>query len=334
MKVCLVTLAQVETADLMLARSKLSTAHEMVADRGHADVIILMGADARQPGLILDSREYREYADKCAVYTEEDSYLPLFPGVYCSAEVDESTRTGRVFNFSYMGRNGRHANPFVRDIAVCQDSHVIEKKYLFSFQGGSTSFVRKRLFRINFNRSDVLIENTSSFLNWDNSQADRSDRQRRYADILAASDFVLCPRGAGAGSIRLFEVMGAGVAPVLISDKYALPPGIDWDTFLVRCSERDIARLPHILEPLRGSAAERGRLAAAAYKKHFEGVREFDRIVELAAASLHHAEPTESWHRARHAQMIRRFRWRLGARETLRRMALRVLSLLRIDYRG
>ena len=330
MKVCLVILAQVETADLMLARSKLSVAHVMVSDPGHADVILLMGADARQPHLVLNSREYREYPDRCAVYTEEDSYLPLFPGVYCSAEVDQSTRCGRVFNFSYMGRNGRHANPYVHDIGA----KFAEKKYLFTFQGGSTSFVRKRLFRTNFHRSDVLIENTSSFLNWDNSQSDRSERQRRYADVMAASDFVLCPRGAGAGSIRLFEVMGAGIAPVLISDNYAMPPGIDWDSFLIRCRERDIARLPEMLDALRSSAAERGRLALAAYKEHFEDLREFDRIIELAAATLHHAEPAESWYRTRHAQMIRRFRLRLSARETLRRMALWVLSPLRINYRG
>lgn len=334
MKVCLVILAQVETADLMLARSKLSIAHEVVSDPGQADVILLMGADARQPGLVLNSGEYHEYPDKCAVYTEEDSYLPLFPGVYCSAEDDQSSRSGRVYNFSYIGRNGRHTNPFLHDIAALQQNSFIEKKYLFSFQGGSTSLVRKRLFRINFNRSDVFIENTSSFLNWDNSQTDRSARQRRYAEIMASSDFVLCPRGAGAGSIRLFEVMGAGVAPVLISDKYALPPGIDWDSFLVRCRERDIAQLPKMLDAVRSSAAERGRLAAAAYKEHFEGVREYDRIIELAAASLHHAGPAESWYRARHAQMIRRFRLRLAAREMLRRVAQRVLHLLRIDYRG
>jgi hypothetical protein len=318
----------------MLDRSTLSTEHEVVSDPGEADVIILMGADARQPGLVLNSREYQEYPDKCSVYTEEDSYLPLLPGVYCSAVGDRSTRSGRVYNFSYMGRNGRHANPFVHEILAPRCSAVIEKKYLFSFQGGSTSFIRKKLFRINFNRSDVIVENTSSFLNWDNSQADRSERQQRYADILGASDFVLCPRGAGAGSIRLFEVMGAGVAPVLISDKYALPPGIDWDSFLVRCRERDIAQLPNILDTIRSSAAERGRLAAAAYKEHFEGVREFDRIIELASATLQHAGPAESWYRARHAQMIRRFRLRLAARETLRRIAIWILSLLRINYRG
>jgi len=334
MKVCLVILAQVETAELMLARSNVSAVHEVVSDPGRADVIILMGADARQPHLVFNSREYHEYPDRCAVYTEEDSYLPLFPGVYCSAEVDQSTRSGRVYNFSYMGRNGRHANPFIHDIAAPNDNSVIRNRYLFSFQGGSTSFIRKRLFRLNFNRSDVLIENTSSFLNWDNSQTDRSEKQRRYAEIMAASDFVLCPRGAGSGSIRLFEVMAASVAPVLISDKYALPPGIDWDSFLVRCRERDIARLPNILDTLRSSAAERGRLAAAAYKEHFEGVRGFDRIIELAAASLHHAAPAESWYRARHAQMIRWFRLRLAVREVLRRIAIWILSLFRVNYRG
>jgi len=75
-----------------------------------------------------------------------------------------------------------------------------EKRYLFTFQGGSTSILRKRIYNLKFNRSDVLIENTSAYWHWDNSQPGRLERQRRYAETLAASHFVLCPRGTGAGS--------------------------------------------------------------------------------------------------------------------------------------
>lgn len=165
------------------------------------------------------------------------------------------------------------------------------KRYLFTFQGGSTSILRKRLYNLKFNRADVLIENTSACWHWDNTQSDRDDRQRRYAETLAASHFVLCPRGAGVGRSRLFEVMAAGVAPVLLSDNYALMPGPAWGTFLIQVRERDIARLPEILEPYFESAAERGRLARQALDGYFSVECEFDRFVELVARSLRHAGP-------------------------------------------
>ena len=74
------------------------------------------------------------------------------------------------------------------------------------------------------------------------------------------------------------------MAPVLVSDAYALTPGPAWEQFLIRVPERDIARLPAILEPRLDSAAERGRLAREAFDEFFSIDREFDRIIELAAA--------------------------------------------------
>ena len=205
-----------------------------------------------------------------------------------------------------------------------------EKRYFFTFQGGSTSILRKRIYNLKFNRSDVLIENTSAYWHWDNSQPDRLERQRRYAETLAASHFVLCPRGAGVGSYRFFEVMAAGVAPVLLSDDYALTPGPAWDTFLIQVRERDIAKLPEILEPYLESAAERGRLARQAFDEYFSIEREFDRIVELAALSLRHAPPPEKHFRKRQAAMIRRFEWKRNARAALRAAVLKVMKALRL----
>jgi hypothetical protein len=141
---------------------------------------------------------------------------------------------------------------------------------------------------------------------------------------------VLCPRGAGAGSNRFFEVMAAGVAPVLLSDNYALPPGPAWDTFLIQVRERDIAKLPEILEPYLESAAERGRLARQAFDEYFSIERGFDRIVELAALSLRHAPPTEEHFRKRQAVMIRRFELWCKTRTALRALVLKVLRALHL----
>jgi hypothetical protein len=129
----------------------------VVEKAAEADLIVLMGSFGGDPQLLLQHPDYVAFPDKCAVYTEDDNYLPLAPEVYCSAEVDSSSRAGRTFSYVYISRNGRYTNPFVAN------AEAVEKKYLFTFQGGSTSLLRKRLFNIQFNRPDVLIENTSTY---------------------------------------------------------------------------------------------------------------------------------------------------------------------------
>jgi hypothetical protein len=333
MRVHLAVISEADKAwiPMLENRAMQSRQHKIVPDAGSAGLILLLGPFALMPERLIAHELYKAFPERCAVYTEEDHYLPLLPGIYCSARKDEHTRIGRVFSYTYLSRNGRHHNPFLAEVAGATPvtpSH--RKRYLFTFQGGSTSLVRKKLFNLRFHRDDVLIENTSAFHNWDEAQPDRRERQHRYAETLAASHFVLCPRGAGPGSIRFFEVMAAGVAPVLIADDYELPPGPRWDEFLVRVPEREIAGLPAILEPLVPGAAERGRAAQKAFFEFFSVEREFDSIVGLAARALHHAGPPEPEFRKRQPAMIRRAERRRKARSFLRNAVLRSLEALRL----
>jgi len=318
---------------LMMSRAVSSGNHELVDSADCANLVLMLGSFGLDPELLLDNAAYKQFPEKCAVYTEDDNYLPLAPGVYCSATDDRSTRAGRVFSFTYVSRNGRYQNPYLSEPNNEEWARVeasTPKRYLCSFQGGSTSILRKRMFNLRFNRPDVLIENTSSYYHWDDSQPDRQDRQRRYAEVLAGSHFVLCPRGAGVGSIRFFETMAAGVAPVLISDGYVLPPGPDWGSFLIRIPERDIAKLPAILEPLLSEAGTRGKLARRAFDEYFSMTHEFDSIVDLAAKALQHGGPPESAFRREQPAMIRRRRWKSSIRNAARGAALTALKLLRL----
>jgi hypothetical protein len=308
-----------------------SKSHEIVTDASAADVILIFGVAAREPQRLQESELYKAFPERCAIYAEDDDCLPLIPGVHTNAPISQHTRIGRIFNYAHISRNGKLQNPFLEEAtSPVPIGMKAEKRYLFTFQGGSTSIVRKRLYNLKFNRSDVLIENTSAYWHWDNSQPGRAERQHRFAETLAASNFVLCPRGAGVGSSRFFEVMAAGVAPVLLSDDYALTPGPAWGSFLIQVRERDIAKLPEILEPYLDGAAERGRLARQAFDEYFSIEREFDRIVELAAQSLRHAPPPEEHFRERQAAMIRRFEWKRKARAALRSAALKTLKALRM----
>jgi hypothetical protein len=331
MKIHLTFSHEDELLQLLEERAALSKEHELAPDPGKADLILLVGNFGSHPHGLLDHPAYKAFPDRCAVYTEDDYYLPLVPGVYCSAHWDKHARVGRTFSYSYVSRNGKYQNRYLAETShEAAKMAAPEKRYLFTFRGGSTSLLRKRLFNMKFDPSNVLIENTSKYYHWDDSQPDRQDRQLAYAETLAASNFVLCPRGAGSGTIRFFEVMAAGIAPVLLSDDYVLPPGPAWDTFLLRFPERDIAKLPELLEPHLASALERGQLARAAYVEFFSIEREFDRVVELASRSLRHGPPAEEQFRKQQAAIIRRVELKRRMHTALRAAALKSMKLLHL----
>ena len=321
-KVLLSPVGGSELETLLPERARCS-GHLLTDDPAAADLILLYGSFGLEPALLLDHPLYRAHPGKCAVYTEDDYYLPLAPGVYCSAETDDSSRVGRTAAYSYVCASGRCTNPYVAPGGGA-------KEFLFSFLGGSTSLLRKRLFKLAFNRSDVLIENTSAYHHWTFNEPGHELQQQRYARTLGASHFVLCPRGAGAGSMRLFEVMQAGVAPVLIADRYALPPGVPWERFLLRVAEKDIGRLPEIIAPYLESSAERGRLAREAWLAHFAPEKEFDAIVNACAAALRHGPPEEAVFRRQQARLIARAERRRKLRGLAREAVLRAMRLLGI----
>ncbi len=100
------------------------------------------------------------------------------------------------------------------------------------------------------------------------------------------SSFVLCPRGRGCGSIRLFEVMESGRVPVIISDDWVPPGGIDWDSFSIRVAEKDIDQLDEILREHLPRMIEMEITARRVWEEHFSIKSAFDyvgdELVEIA----------------------------------------------------
>lgn len=69
--------------------------------------------------------------------------------------------------------------------------------------------------------------------------------QLEYLNNMLESDYVLCPRGFGNFSYRLYESLACGRIPVLIDTDCVLPFDslIDWDAYCIRVPEREVRRI-------------------------------------------------------------------------------------------
>ena len=206
----------------------------------------------------------RRFRSKCLCVSETD--IPAFglPGLY-AANIASFLTAGRTETVSYFVSQHATGNAAVRRL----QGQAVEKRYLYSFLGGSHSWPRKRLFRMP-RPDDVIVEPTHGYVHWDPEAPDlaeaRARSQARYAEILAASKFALCPRGCGLSSFRLFESMSLGVAPVIIADGWRPISGLDW-SFALFVPEARIPRLDAIVRAHEPEWAERGALARAAYER-------------------------------------------------------------------
>lgn len=102
--------------------------------------------------------------------------------------------------------------------------------------------------------------------------------RERFCKQIARSKFVLCPRGVGCSSYRLFEVMSAGRIPVIISDEWVKPPGPRWDRFSVRVAEREVTKIPDLLRELAPDVPRLMREASAAYAEFYSSRRLFSHL--------------------------------------------------------
>lgn len=140
-----------------------------------------------------------------------------------------------------------------------KDFLEVERKYLYSFRGGSNTYymsdIRKRIFQME-KKSDILIENSEGWhfekTVYGGEQNKNGTYQKRedvgsYNQILLNSRYSLCPSGSGPNSIRFWESLACGSIPVLLSDKLDLPLGVNWDEAIVRVKEENIGNLDLIL---------------------------------------------------------------------------------------
>jgi hypothetical protein len=209
--------------------------HRLSADPGAVDVVLFTDLHLLPHDIGLRTLRrhelYRRYPEKCFVYDERDHPWSNLPGLYVSMPRQTLDDRRQVASAYYVLNR-----PEVPEVALPQ--------HLFSFLGSRSHPLRSKVLDLHHPRA--VIEDTTGFVFY--AAASDDQRRERYAAVLADSKFVLCPRGAGTASIRLFETLAAGRVPVILSDGWVPPPGPDWDAISVRWPEDDLDGLPAHLE--------------------------------------------------------------------------------------
>lgn len=263
-----------------LSQNDVLKNHKVVNDPDFADLIIFVES---HPGCdpyffeVVKSSVYKKYNDKCYLYHDSDISLTFLPTVSPSIESKEFIR---FFHepFSYIAQT--ETNPYIKYNVIS-----IEKSYLFSFIGASrTNLIRKQILDLTFD--DCYLLDTSDKNSWEISEEDREVYFEKYANICYKSKFILCPRGIGPNSYRLYESLKMGIAPVIISDEWIPQDGPNWKEFSILVKEKDINNIPEILKGRENMHLEMGKLARKAWEDYFSEDKQLHYLIE-ACSRLH-----------------------------------------------
>lgn len=243
---------------LEFARLDRVKVHTLTANPAEADVILFIENSRYHAdpffGALKNHPLVKKYPGKVFMYNPHDRPWYILPGLYMCMPQKRF-----VVGCMAAGPYIEIINPYI----TCDFAN--EPKYLFSFYGATTSApVRQQVAKLQHPRGNIIISNRDMYV------ADRpKNLQLHYAELLTDSKFVLCPRGAGPSSIRLFETLRAGRVPVIISDELVCPAGVDWTKFAVFVPESRVSEIPRILEQEELHWAVKAKAARQVWEENF-----------------------------------------------------------------
>jgi len=263
-----------EPIESFLRLASYGNRHRLTANINEADAILFV-ENSRYHEDPFFSRLKRnplvhKHRERCFMYNEHDRPWCLLPGLYCSMP-------RRWFN-----NTRQRATRYIRLLNPVDTSPSDKPDVLFSFLGNSQIPLRRQLLRLKNPRA--IIEDTSSFNAF--FAKEHTTNHARYADILRRSKFVLCPRGSGTSSIRLFETLRAGRVPIIIADQWVAPDGPNWSNCSLRVREGDIAEIAQIASGMEPRWSEMASAARQVWNDWFSDEVLFDRIGDALTAIL------------------------------------------------
>lgn len=253
----------------------------LVERRQDADVIVYPvppWRDAEAPEPLRRFRP-RELA-RCFVFSQADEPVAWAPGMYASLPRSQA-RPGMTGGF-YVAPNHRGTDRLTDELEAARE---LEPDLLWSFVGtGGNAPVRQRLLELD--DPEALVRDTQRFsdeVRWRAAgDSERRAAHAEYATAIGRSTFVICPRGRGPGSMRLFEAMQAGRCPVIMADDWLPPPFVDWEECSLRVPENRVEELSAVLHAHSADAREFGRTARRVWEEHFSPERQLTTLCRVA----------------------------------------------------
>ena len=277
---------------------------EFVGHASDADLVIVFEAFSHK------SIHYRaqleadwfvnNYLDRLFTINFDDTTCGFLPGCYTSL-----TRSNFDPRFH---RACSYPKTYNQMTAAHYGSTVDEAKLLFSFTGSLLSHpIRRRLhslFSMKSSEFSVTAVNTQF-------HAHSELQKEQYVLEILDSKFALCPRGWSPSTYRLFEVMSLGRCPVIISDGWVAPDGIDWDSCSIRIEERHISSMPLVLRARAHEAKQLGKAARYMWEGNFSDESKYLGYwnkIQSIRSELHfaHKKHTQRW---RSEQFLRANEW-------------------------
>lgn len=308
------------TVDLLrqLAEETRPSVHQLTEDPLDADLILLSEAhlfEAHLPGEVMlpDLRRhpvFRDQPEKCLVYDERDKTWCYWPGLYVSmpaARFDRRVQRAWAYIHTEEKRFQRSA--------AGQGAPGPEPDLLFSFVGSPSHPLREKVLTLRHPRA--VVERVDNFMFWDTASPRFSERRQHFAEVVARSKFILCPRGRGTSSVRVFETLAAGRVPVIISDQWVPPDGPDWPSFSLTVAESQVGQLPELLERAEPGFDTMAARCLAEYQNWFSRESRFNRMVEQLV-ELQASPAVQRWRRR--PQAAHREYWYAALRYELVRM--------------
>jgi hypothetical protein len=231
-------------------------------DEDSADLIIILepvSFKTKEYGKVLWSiGSVKCYPTRVFTINQDDAPLAFLPGIYAAMPVQR-------FEPSWTVAGGYLVNSPNRFVADC--SMEDQPKHLFTFRGALSSPLRRRMARdwsaVSGGRPNARFTAVDAWFN-------HTDEQKHdYVQDILDSKFVLCPRGQGTASYRLFEVMQLARVPVIIADDWVEPSGPDWSEFSLRVPESATRSISKLLIDRESEFLKMARRAREAWKEFF-----------------------------------------------------------------
>lgn len=212
----------------------------------------------------------RRHPEKVYVYDERDRPWLRFPGLYVSMPAGHFRPQWQIACPYFL-----YKSPVVDDLPA-------DDTFLFTFVGSPSARCREAIYELHHPRG--FVERVTGFRPWDPASLDFRARRQHFVEIMARSKFVLCPRGLGTSSYRLYETLAASRVPVILADAWVPPNGPRWEQFTIRWPEGKVAELPSYLESREVDVPELIRRGSEEFKRWFAP----DRCLAVRLDELEH----------------------------------------------